>query len=670
MGKNLSNNSLIRYGEATITVWPIIGKPEIIGITKKQLKPQDLIELDIIVLALPNRSIEDIQQELADHLSLIPLLGLNPTSKKANQGKTHPLRIERIRAYPIVNHLDPVYWEYFLSRQDSKEKYCTYTGIEPLPNHLVLADIYPGHKSPFIVTVSLELNDEIVNYLTQNRFLLFNLIQTFLEDPELVRDLPHAVCLSTNDQWDNLQYLHISDLHIAKRYDDLIGIIQTNMKKSIVKSVVNFYEENIQKKLFPGREKPGLWDLPLEQRYTNPNNMLRRFIRYANHQAMQNNVDFIVMTGDLIDYCLKTEASMSILDYDYPNTNWTHFLDILLHRPIEPREGYELVGIEPSEELLVPFFTTLGNHDYRATHYTIQALGVYKKLRLKASESINYSDASPPLAPLLATKSALQGYYQHLNPYHDFFLKFGKHTLVFLDSGPDSAKEIKYLLMADPSLIGFDNDQLFYLEQLGQKIFSNPDSGYNFIFSHAPILNPELKSGFQVSLRQKLGLVPQFNIHDFQESRLKSIGIEDPRADEDLNFRAGTIAENWSKMLDYTTRYKSITLNGHTHKCREFRTIHGTTPSVAITGYGKKEIHPFAIYWDNYSDLYKHDPEKFTTLRPLHFQTPSLGIGHDGDQLEPGAFRRIDIEKDKISNLSVDYLGDARFPEYLGLSNE
>lgn len=176
------------------------------------------------------------------------------------------------------------------------------------------------------------------------------------------------------------------------------------------------------KNLAVGRDKPGVMDLPLEQRYDNPNNMVRRAIRYANLLASKNDLDFIVMTGDLIDFALRPENVFSIMDLDYEKTNWVHFLDIMLNRVIEPKPGTELTGIEPNEELLVPFFCIPGNHDYRVTHYSLTSLGIYKKLRLKGYEAWNYSDGNPALAPLLVTKDALQGYYQNVNPYHDFYL--------------------------------------------------------------------------------------------------------------------------------------------------------------------------------------------------------------------------------------------------------
>jgi hypothetical protein len=661
----LSNNSFARYGNASLVTWPIIGKPEIVTYTGDELRHTPRVAIEIIIVAHIEKNAEEIKRELTDCLYCYPLLGLDPKRKiaiKGNRQHCNLLSVELLQADPFqLIDFSNIYHKNALVQAQHL------TGIEPLYSYILAEEIFPGKRRSFLVHAEIAIDEDVLKYLEQHRFVLWDLEQIFVDNPDDPRYLPHAVCLSTNKTWDPLQFLHITDLHVGKRYDDLIGVIRANLKSSVAQKMVEWYDEKVKPIISPGRDKPGALDLPIEQRFTNPNNMLRRLGRYANHLASQNALDFVVMTGDLIDFCIKPESAASFLDFDFPHTNWTTFLDILLNRPIEPRPGCQLFGIEPCEELLVPIFTVVGNHDYRATHYTIQSLGVYKKLRLKGYEAINYTDGSPALAPLLAPKGALQGYYQMINPYADFFLKFGNHTLVFLDSGPDSVKEIKFLLMADPSLIGFSNEQLNYLESLGQHIFHNPAEGYNMLFSHAPILNPMLKESISVGVLQKLRILPAYNIHDYKESRLRSIGERDPRSDDDLNYRSGTISNNWVQTLDFMTRYQSIAINGHTHKLREFRTVKGTTPSEVFTGYGKKEIHPFAIYWDDYSELFKADLSRFHTDRPLHFQTPSLGISHEELHLEPGAFRIIEIKKNRITRMDVDYLGDARFPDYWGL---
>ena len=85
--------------------------------------------------------------------------------------------------------------------------------------------------------------------------------------------------------------------------------------------------------------------------------MLRRLNRYANGEAAARRLDFMVFTGDIIDFCIKSDNTDPKPDFDYPSTNWERFIDLLLNQPIQGFQGYPLLNIETNEELLVPIFT-------------------------------------------------------------------------------------------------------------------------------------------------------------------------------------------------------------------------------------------------------------------------------------------------------------------------
>jgi hypothetical protein len=255
----------------------------------------------------------------------------------------------------------------------------------------------------------------------------------------------------------------------------------------------------------------------------------------------------------------------------------------------------------------------------------------------------------------------MQAYNQFINPFQDYCLKLGQNTFIFLDSGPDSMKEIKYLLMADPSLEGFSDEQMKYLNNIGATLIEPSTSGRVFLFSHAPIVNPTLKRDFQIRFLQALKRIPKLNLEDFKESHLFQFGEKDPRSDIDLEYHSGTIAENWINVMNFLSKYNGMALNGHTHKWLEFHTKPSETPSISQTGYWKPIQNPFAIYWDDYTKLHMNDQDFFDANLPLYFQTPALGIQNREWKLPPGGYRVVEIKENRIGRMNVNFVGTKKF---------
>ena len=86
---------------------------------------------------------------------------------------------------------------------------------------------------------------------------------------------------------------------------------------------------------------------------------------------------------------------------------------------------------------------------------------------------------------------------------------------------------------------------------------------------------------------------------------------------------------------------------GHTHRNREIRYVFSERKQI------KKKENPFSIFWDDYSS--KYPAEFIQNNPPFIFQTPSLGIAREKDR-NWGAFRLIEIRKNKIANIQVKYL--------------
>jgi len=135
-------------------------------------------------------------------------------------------------------------------------------------------------------------------------------------------------------------FIHLTDIHIAKRNDEILDeVLKVRSKrerKAIIDSYINF------------------------------NDKLREFIRIANDMADRGELDFVVITGDLVDFAFHGWE-------DEPNAaenNWRIFIHIITGAGKEKENGNP--GIK------VAIFTSTGNHDWRLHPYDPN-LGSYRK---------------------------------------------------------------------------------------------------------------------------------------------------------------------------------------------------------------------------------------------------------------------------------------------------
>lgn len=162
----------------------------------------------------------------------------------------------------------------------------------------------------------------------------------------------------------------------------------------------------------------------------------------------------------------------------------------------------------------------------------------------------------------------------------------------------------------------------------------------------------------KIKFLQSLNLLPKFRLDDFKASKLYELGENDPRSDIDLEYRSGTISQNWVNTMGVLERNNLIHLAGHTHKWREFRLKRSDRPTKSTTGYGKMILNPFAIYWDDYTKLYgETNPSFFEENRPFLLQAPSLGIQNKELGLPAGGYRTFCIRNNKIHQVRMDFVG-------------
>ncbi|MDH3278779.1 MAG: metallophosphoesterase [Nitrosopumilus sp.] len=141
---------------------------------------------------------------------------------------------------------------------------------------------------------------------------------------------PHSVYIN-NSAWSDFGFIHATDIHVSRGSDQ----IQSRLYE------LSNSDEKIKPELF-----------------NNYNNSFRDFITYANKLHDEGKIDFILATGDLIEYIYEKEDDRN------GGGNFEFFRELVLGKGTSPK------GIS-NEELRVPIFTTLGNHDYRENSYPL-----------------------------------------------------------------------------------------------------------------------------------------------------------------------------------------------------------------------------------------------------------------------------------------------------------
>jgi len=142
----------------------------------------------------------------------------------------------------------------------------------------------------------------------------------------------HALCLRPRRE--GLNFIHLTDLHIAMRND--------------------LYENNLQENItLPPSQDPS------QIHFNNFNQNLRRFIVHANSLADQGKLDLVLVPGDLADFLRHGFQEKE----DHGENNFRIFRELILGT------GREKDRDQPNSGLKVPLFTSTGNHDWRLFPY-------------------------------------------------------------------------------------------------------------------------------------------------------------------------------------------------------------------------------------------------------------------------------------------------------------
>jgi len=528
-------------------------------------------------------------------------------------------------------------------------------------NYLVKHEIFGSLNKFYSATISFGLTDEVIEFLNSFNFVMFDILQ---ENPNKGDRINyHSIVISKND-WTNFKFLHVTDLHLAERNDRIYEIVKKWQKSIRTSEVGELVAQSVkavsyfQRLLMKRTEEKVEITKPLRKRFINPNNNFRNFIKLANKQVIQNDLDFIVLTGDLIDFSILSKINKErrkSLDFKYEYSNWRIFKEIVLNKAQEKRRG-----MASGEELLCPIFTIPGNHDFRPYHYDLRWGNLYKKIGLTATEAIALNEEliANPISSITKNFRALKAYLIEINSSLDFSLKLGENIFVFLNSGSDSFKNIIDFVSGHPSVTGVTNKQIRYLEDLINKTIK---PGYNtFLMVHGPPINPKktMKKTFSLSKPSKDNMP---SLEEFKESIMEKLGKRPSaiRINDKFDLKFGTISSNWAKIIKFCLEYCVLTLSGHTHQLREFRLSNPRQKSINPMTTNPVKLEkldtPAAVYYDYYSDRLKNQDEVETNA-PYVVQTPALGFGSYFKPGLTGAYREIIIEKGKLSSFQVKYV--------------
>ena len=560
---------------------------------------------------------------------------------------------------------DPIEGIILSANEISPDKVVERENLEVLNPHeyLLKQNIFDGLNKFYRVIINITLTEEVRSWLKEFTFVMFDIIQKRDNGEDRINN--HALVVSKSD-WKNINFIHATDLHVAERNDKIYEIVKNWL--AIEGNVVEFAEKSVRKipffKIRPKKKTDTKTQSsqkiePLHKRFINPNNNFKKFIRLMNKKVLQNELDFIVLTGDLIDFTILSKLPKDLkkaIDFNYDHSNWRIFKEILLDSPQKKRRGM----IE-GEELLCPIFTIPGNHDFRPYHYDIRWGNLYKKIGLNANEAIALNDQlfANPISSITRSFRALKGYFSEFNSSLDYSLKLGNSFFIFLNTGPDSFKNLRDFVSGHPSVTGITTRQIKFLEYLINNKVEEDDN--TFLFTHGPPVNIQKNLSIfdRIAFKKsKNDFIGKFD--EFKESIIKALGKKSTQARIDLNFNVkyGTVSANWEKLVIFCKDHCILTLSGHTHELKEFRLENSDIKSHVLNAppFSLKKIeNPAAIYYDLYSELYTN-PKDIEANAPFLVQTPALGLGGYSNTKLTGAYREIKIVKGKLASFQLSFI--------------
>ncbi|MFX0048047.1 MAG: metallophosphoesterase family protein, partial [Candidatus Hermodarchaeota archaeon] len=471
--------------------------------------------------------------------------------------------------------------------------------------------------------------------------------------------------------WKDFNFIHATDFHIARRNDFILHYLRENVRSKIKRFETRAKKLSKIDKFILNRDFEFKEEFQ-EDRYEelrwakyNFNYNLRKLIEFANNKVSERKLDFMLMTGDLIDY-----LNIARGNYQYKN-NFFVFLDILLGR----NKGLDkppFLGSDDEfinkQEIMVPIFTTIGNHDYRKEHYGLKFGEIHKIFGMTHSDVKGYYDIKffNYLTALWSDDRYLKDYFRYINPNLNFNLKIGDvYNFIFLDTGQDSIADLHDLLSGGPSTKGIKEYQVDLLRAFIQLAHNEKI----IVVMHTPPISPNLSRHKRRKYKKKLKIKNRpLGWSDFYESNLKEYD-EIGRLDKILNLKYQTIMYNWSTILKIFTgsdkiirRKVDIVMCGHTHTLKEYRLKEAKETERINFGFWFFPIYievPCEVYTSRYRDKFKEIKDHldlkvwFDVNKPFVFQTQAVGPLSNKFKFKPPGFRLYTVKDNQMISAKV-----------------
>ncbi|TFG17738.1 MAG: hypothetical protein EU533_08125, partial [Promethearchaeota archaeon] len=613
------------------------------------------------IVALSSYSVQRILESFISNVYIQPIL--------KDEGDFENRRGEKyfIKPISIIEIKDFDFQEQTMLTERNCIAYDFYTTL------LDIEEIFGKRNA--LYEINFEISVPVINAISHlldqigKNMLLFDIVHE-IPNSEIRKINFHSITI-LNKNWSDFKFIQATDLHIARRNDYIIDFVRNKLRKKVEKFEnkdsklikIDQFALNRDYEFKEGFQEERLNDLKFGK--YNFNYSLRKFIEFANYEASSNNCDFILLTGDLVDYLSIGKGNKT-----YKN-NFEVFLDIILGINKGEDNWPFFIGDEKlinKKELLVPIFTIIGNHDYHKGPYGLRLAGINKIFGFTHSELKGYRDIKfrDYVYAFYSRKRFIADYLRYINPNCNFMLEIGnEYNFIFLDTGADSIADFHDLMKGGASTKGIKDYQINILRTY---IKLSLDKNI-IIVMHTPPISPNLTRSKKKKYKKLFNIKKRkIEWSDFYEENLKKFNMSG-RLEQLLNMKYQTIMYNWSTFLKICTgsdkiirRKVDLLLCGHTHTIKEYR-LRETDDGQRINyGFWALPFYieiPCEIYISIYRDKLRQFNNKldkqvwFDVNKPFVLQTQALGpLSAKFETKSPG-FRYITIKNNQIEKIDI-----------------